>query len=296
MRILFFKFTLFVALFFFMIATVQSQETKTIHVEKYGEGKPAILLPGLMSSGDLFDDMLSYLSEEYECHVVTFAGFAGKPPIMADRYLPEFKTAVEEYIKTNNLGDVSMIGHSLGGFLSLKIASDQNVGVREVIVLDALPFLAAASNPNAEEGFSEARAKMYWNSTKGQDQESLRAMRRMSLQYMIGSEKHTDEVISWAMDSDLKTEAWSVMEMMGIDLRDDISTIDAPVLVLAAFDDENRAGPSMNRESVQETYANQYRNAPNLTLKVAQKAKHFIMYDDPIWVKNEIMTFIKETP
>lgn len=287
------KITLWVVLFTFGIVTAQAQENKTIYVEKHGEGPAAILLPGLMSSGDVFDEMLSYLSENYECHVITFAGYAGKPAIEADRYLPEFQKGVEEYIKEKNLGEVSLIGHSLGGFLSLKIASKKNVAVREVIVLDALPFLAGIMNPNAQEGFNEARAKMYLNSTKGQDEESLRDMRHMSLESMIDSEEHIEKVVKWSMESDLKTEAWSVMEMMGIDLRDEVSSIEAPVLVLAAFGGENPAMPSMTRDSVRELYTNQYQKLPNLTLKVAQNAKHFIMYDDPMWVKSEIMAFIK---
>ncbi|WP_340106747.1 alpha/beta fold hydrolase [Rhodohalobacter sp. 8-1] len=286
------KITLWIILLIFGIVTVQAQENKTIYVEKYGQGPAAILLPGLMSSGDLFDGMLSYLSEYYECHVVTFAGYAGKPAITADRYLPEFQKAVEEYIDEKNLGDVTLLGHSLGGFLSLKIASEKNVGVREVIVLDALPFLAGTMNPNAPEGFNEARAKMYLNSTKGQDEESMREMRLMSLQSMIDSDEHREEIVKWAINSDLKTEAWTAMEMMGTDLRDDISSIEAPVLVLAAYGGKNPAMPSITRESVWDTYSEQYRELRNLTLKVAEKAKHFIMYDDPEWVKKEIMAFI----
>lgn len=269
-----------------------AQESPTIYVEKQGQGPVAILIPGLLSSGEVFDEMLTYLSKSYECHIITFAGYAGKPPITADRYLPEFQTAIEEYITRENLGRVSLIGHSLGGFLSLKIASEGNTPVREVMVLDALPFMAAMMNPDAQEGFNEARAKMYWNSTKGQDAESLKEMRRMSLQSMMNSPEHMDKVIEWAMESDLKTEAWTAVEMMGIDLRDDISSIDVPVLVLAAFGGENPAMPTINRDTIKELYSRQYQEVPNLTLKVAQEAKHFIMYDDPQWVKQEIMSFI----
>lgn len=293
------RITLYITLFIFQntYTTVQAQarDNATIYVETYGEGQPAILLPGLMSSGAVFDDMLSYLSDHYETHVITFAGFAGKPAIEADRYLPEFQKAVEEYIHLNNLGEVTLIGHSLGGFISLKIASEKNIGVRDIIVLDALPYLAGSMNPDASEGFNETRAKMYWNSTKGQDRESLREMRRMSLRSMINSDKHIDKVIKWAMDSDLKTEAWSAMEMMGIDLRDDISSIDKPVLVLAAFDEDNPAMPSMTRDSVREIYSNQYQALPNAAVKVARNARHFIMYDDPEWVKSEILEFINRT-
>lgn len=288
------KITLLILLSTFGIVTAQAQENKTLYVEKHGDGPAALLLPGLMSSGEVFDEMLSYLTKSYECHVITFAGYAGKPPIEADRYLPEFQQAVEDYIKKEGLGKVSMIGHSLGGFLSLKMASEKNVDVREVIVLDALPFLAGTMNPNAKEGFNESRANMYLNSTKGQDQKSLRDMRRMSLQSMMGSEEYIEKVVKWSMESDLRTEAWTVMEMMGIDLRDDISSIEIPVLVLAAFGGDNPAVPSMTRDRVRELYANQYQQLPNVTLKVAQNAKHFIMYDDPMWVKREIMAFIKQ--
>lgn len=281
--------TIFVAASGYLAA----QQPPAIHVETHGEGPAALLLPGLMSSGEVFDEMLSYLSKSHECHVVTFAGYAGKPAIEADRYLPVFQSAVEEYITENDLGTVTLLGHSLGGFLSLKIASDKQVDVKQVIILDALPYLAATMNPNAPEGFNESRARMYWNSTKGQDEASLREMRTMSLQSMMKSEEHMDEVMEWALASDLKTEAWTVMEMMGTDLRDNAASIEAPVLVLAACGGDNPASPAPSRDSVRDIYGEQYKAVPDLTLKVADNARHFIMYDDPEWVKKEVISFIK---
>ena len=53
---------------------------RSFHVTKVGHGRPMILIPGLLSSGEVWQATAERFRTRYECHVLTLAGFAGQPP------------------------------------------------------------------------------------------------------------------------------------------------------------------------------------------------------------------------
>lgn len=44
-----------------------------------GKGPAMILIPGLASSGEVWDTTVEHFKDRYECHVLTLGGFAGAP-------------------------------------------------------------------------------------------------------------------------------------------------------------------------------------------------------------------------
>src|SRR4051794_4650480 len=50
-------------------------------VEVSGSGRPIVFIPGLASSGEVWSSIVAGLQPSYSCHVLTLAGFAGRPPI-----------------------------------------------------------------------------------------------------------------------------------------------------------------------------------------------------------------------
>ncbi|HEY8893361.1 MAG TPA: alpha/beta hydrolase, partial [Niastella sp.] len=88
------------------------------------------------------------------------------------------------------------------------------------------------------------------------------------------------------------TMAYSIIEMMGNDLRDKIAAIKVPVLVLAAYKPVAQY-PQFTRESVEATFKTQYDKCKTCVIHVSPSAKHFVMYDAPEWFLKEIDNFIK---
>jgi N-formylmaleamate deformylase len=94
------------------------------------------------------------------------------------------------------------------------------------------------------------------------------------------------------MQSDKKTMAYTMMEMLGKDLRKQIANIQVPVLVLAAFAEQPQY-PQFNRQAVAAMYEDQYKKCATCRVRVAEgKTKHFIMYDNPDWMYREMDSFI----
>jgi pimeloyl-ACP methyl ester carboxylesterase len=78
---------------------------------------------------------------KHQCHVVTLAGFAGVPAIDAP-LLPAAEQQLSDYITANKFDRPVVIGHSLGGFLGMKLAADHPEQVGRLVIVDTLPALA----------------------------------------------------------------------------------------------------------------------------------------------------------
>ncbi len=272
-------------------SVAQAQTVFDLDVKVTGQGAPIVLIPGLISSGEVWSETVAALSESYECHVLTLPGFAGQSPIAEGPYLEAFQAGILRYIADKGLRDVTLVGHSLGGFLSLKIGIDQPEFLKRIVIVDALPFLAGAMNPTAKAGIDSAMIRNYIASFEPYSEEQIRGMRRMSAKANVLDSTRWESLVEWTMASDLATEAHAAVELMGTDLRADVAKIRVPVLVLAAYA-PNPQFPTFTSDFVDRLYSAQYASVPDVTVAVTPNARHFIMYDEPVWMVDRIRTFL----
>lgn len=261
--------------------------------EKQGEGKPLIFIPGLISSGDVWKETVSELSESYECYTLTLAGFAGEPPLNEGPYLENFKSDILKFISDRKLKNVTLIGHSLGGFLSLLLGLEKDPAIEKIIIVDALPLLAALSNPVAEEGFNEESALQYENNLKNMPEEQLNQMRLFTAQSFTNDSTKWFDMVEWFLSSDFKTEAYSSYEMMGKDLRQSISEINVPLRIVVPFH-TNPYFPDYSIEMTEQMYRLQYSAARDTELRIIDNAKHFVMFDQPDKFIEALKDFLNE--
>lgn len=127
--------------------TVQGQEP-SFKVAVSGKGTPLLLIPGLACSGDVWETTVDSLKDRYECHVLTLPGFAGQPAIdHENRYLEKVKGEILSYLDNQDLQQIGLIGHSLGGFLALQLAAEHSGRFNALVIVDGLPFLPAMQVP-----------------------------------------------------------------------------------------------------------------------------------------------------
>jgi pimeloyl-ACP methyl ester carboxylesterase len=281
-----------ILLSFLLLATAaQAQPAFDMKAVVTGKGAPIVFIPGLISSGDVWTETVAKLSDTYECHVLTLPGFAGQTPLENGPYVDAFQAGITRYIREKGLTGVTLVGHSLGGFLSLKIGIDQPEFLKQIVVVDALPFLAGAMNPAAKPGIDSAMIRNYIASFEPYSQEQIRGMRRMSAKANVIDSTHWDALVDWTMTSDLTTEANAAVELMGTDLRADVGKIRVPVLVLAAFA-PNPQFPTFTSDFVNQLYSSQFAAVPDVIVSVTPNARHFIMLDEPVWMVDRIRTFL----
>ncbi|WP_228413744.1 alpha/beta fold hydrolase [Chryseobacterium sp. CH21] len=106
-----------------------------------------LFIPGFASSGDVWNETTAKFEKNFTCYTLTMAGFAGTKP-QSDASFKDWEKGIADYIKNNKIDKPIIIGHSMGGGLALAIAADYSELVGKIIVVDALPCLAAMANPN----------------------------------------------------------------------------------------------------------------------------------------------------
>lgn len=131
----------------FTLSTQAKSENQPIHVEVTGKGQPIILIPGFTVPGDIWSPLVKKLENNYECHVVTLAGFGGKDPIEFP-WLPKVNDSLKKYILKNDLQNATIIGHSLGGTVATWLATQMDLKLSEIILIDALPASGALMIPD----------------------------------------------------------------------------------------------------------------------------------------------------
>lgn len=278
----------------FLLAQAPAQAAAThpaFHVDVSGEGAPIILIPGLSSPGAVWDGTVQHLcvQQRHQCHVLSLAGFAGTAPI-AEPLLPAVEQQLSDYIAVQHLDHPIVIGHSMGGFLGMKLAADHPGQVGRLIIVDTLPALGATQLPTiTREQLRQVGAGMRDQMLKASDAERAANSARV-IRTMVSQPADIERVIGWSANSDSNTVATSMYQMMTDDMRDDVARIKAPTLVLGTWIAYKDYG---SKDMFEGTFKSQYQKLPGVTIEMTDTARHFIMYDDADWMYARIDHFLK---
>lgn len=284
------KRNLFIAIAATLVCMASAQAaTPAFKADVTGSGAPVILIPGLASSGEVWDGTVKHLCGTRQCHVLTLAGFAGQPAIEGP-LLPQVEQQLSSYITEHRLGKPVIIGHSLGGFVALQFAAAHPDQAGKLVIVDALPALAATQVPSmTAEQLKQVGAATRERMEKQDDADYAAGQRRSALA-MVTAPSDAERIIGWGQRSDRKAVTNAMVELLSTDLRDDIARIQSPTLVLGAWAAYKDYAP---RAAIEQLYTGQYAKLPGAKVELADTARHFIMVDQPAWMYDRIDYFLK---
>jgi hypothetical protein len=239
-----------------LLASKLSSAQTYFTVDVKGKGKPMILIHGLYCSGDVWKETVERYQKEYECHVVTLAGFGGNAP-----------------------------------HLSLWAASSASEIFGKVIAVDGAPFLSALMMPNATAESAKGMATQARDGMSNQTPEQIKQSQKMMLPSLIADQKNIDLVTDIAMKADSKTQGQVMYELFTTDLRPVMASVENPVLVMGAWIAYKNYGST--HDSVKKNYSDQLAAAKNVSIEISDTARHFIFYDDPSWFFEKMDAFLK---
>ncbi|WP_086606840.1 alpha/beta fold hydrolase [Erythrobacter donghaensis] len=244
--------------------------------EVTGSGPDLVLVPGLGSSPAVWDGVKESLARDYRLHLVHVAGFAGRAPTGDPATLIE-RTAAEiiRHLDCAKVESAAYAGHSMGGFLGLKLAADHPGRIERVVVVDSLPFFPLIFNPAATAELAAPQAAAMRAQIAAQDDAAFAASQRMGVQSLVRDPAYRESVADWSLASDRATFAGAIEALMTTDLRPRLGEITAPVTVLAAA---NSYAP---RSRVEPLYTAAYQGLDGVTLTIIEDSYHFIMFDQP---------------
>jgi len=280
-----------ILLFLLSFGFAQIAFTQSFDVKITGSGQPIILIPGLASSGEVWDETVAALSPNFECHVLTLPGFAGQPAIdLSEGFLPQIEKEIGVYLATFDQ-PVILIGHSLGGFLSLQLSNDYPNQVKKAIIVDSYPFYSAAMNSVATVEMMKPMAEQMKQMINTTGVEDFEKQQTAGMAIMTASPDRIPTAVKWSVASDRNTFSQAMYELMLTDYRQNLSAVKTPLLVLGAWYSGKDYG--MTAESVKGNFIRQYQLAENVQIEMAPTAHHFIMWDNPEWFMEKITDFLK---
>ena len=277
------KTSIFILVFVGIVSTTKSFSQQSFEVVVKGEGAPVLLFPGFGCTGQVWDETVAEISKSKKCYIFTFAGF-GNVKAIETPWFATIKSDLENYISKNNLQKSTLIGHSIGGTLSLWLASSHPDWFDRIVLVDALPASAALMIPNYNGKlipYDNPQSKSMLAMTNVDFEKS----NEQAVGYMCNNKEKQKLIASMMNQSDRKTFVYGYIDMLNLDLRSEIANITVPVTILAAT--------NPNVAIVSQTYQNQYKNLPHVNVLYAENAAHFVMYDQPEWFIKQLNTILK---
>ena len=244
--------------------------------EVTGSGPDLVLVPGLGSPPEVWEGVRQSLARDYRLHLVHIAGFAGRPAAGdPSQVLARAEGEIIRHLDCQGIERAAYAGHSLGGFLGLKLAADHPDRIARVVVVDSLPFFPLVFDPSA----TPASAAMLADGTRlgllAQDRGSFAESQRQGARSLVRNTAFHERVAQWSIASDRPTFAAAVHALMTTDMRPRLGEIAAPVRVIIAA---NSYAP---RDRIVPLYTAAYAGLPDMQLTVIDDSFHFIMFDQP---------------
>jgi pimeloyl-ACP methyl ester carboxylesterase len=277
-------------------ATPAAPETfREIQVQVVGQGRPVLMIPGLNSAGSVWTETCAAMQPHVQCHIVNLPGFAGVPASAEAReskFLETMRDRLLAYVAERKLPPVVAMGHSLGGVLALTMALERPAAVERLVIVDSLPFLAGIRNPNATAESARQMAAAMRSQMRAAPAEQVEAQTKATASGMSRAPGGVERVVQMGLASDRTTTAQAMSELWGLDLRADVARIAKPVLVLGAWAAYEPYGSTL--ASTRAIFERQYAALPGVQIRMSERGYHFLMWDDPSWLVNEVQGFMAQ--
>ena len=272
-------------------APVAAPASDRIVVTVTGEGPDVILIPGLASSGHVWDATVAHISAHHRVHVVQVAGFAGSPA-GSNASGPVFEpvvAAIHNYIVANHLEGAAVIGHSLGGTMAMRLAVSHPGDAGKLLIVDSLPYVGMMFGPQLTVPMVQPQATMIRDKTVNGTQEDYAAAETTQMARLIKSHNaEANAAIAAASASDHRVVGQALYDDLIADLRPDLARIAVPVTVLYPWDETSGAP----QQVFDQLYTGAYTALPHGKVERVDGSYHFIMIDQPAAFQAKVDAFL----
>ncbi|PZR59478.1 MAG: alpha/beta hydrolase [Candidatus Meridianibacter frigidus] len=269
-----------------------SFEAGTVHVDQFGDGTPAlVLIPGLTDGASVWNDLIARYAPKRRIYALTLPGFGARAPIRS----PMLETVAHDIGAFLPKADKPvLIGHSLGGFLAIRLAEEHSELLRGVVAIDGLPVFPGMDKYTADQRaeFASQYSAPIATATPQQFLQGERA----AMAYMTKPE-NLNAVVALSGGADPAATARYMNEMMGADLRPQLGNVKVPLLEVVPFDatlDPVRPFGAIKTTAEKDAY---YKSLlagdPTAKTAVVNDSRHFVMFDQPNALYGIVDDFLK---
>jgi pimeloyl-ACP methyl ester carboxylesterase len=127
------------------VATLVTEQG-IVHYETYGRGRPVLLLHGWLGSWELWRKTVEELGKEFRTYAVDFWGFGDSDTNTGDHSVNNYVALVEQFMDRLGIVKAPLVGHSMGGTVSLSMALRHPEKIVKVIVIGS-PIQGSSLSP-----------------------------------------------------------------------------------------------------------------------------------------------------
>lgn len=248
-----------------------------LHYEVFGRGRPVILLHGWLGSWGIWQETMAYLSQFYRTYALDFWGF-GESGTNQDSYeVKDFVKMVDQFTEKLGIYNAPLVGHSMGGTVSLSVAIQYPQFAQKVVVIGSPIDGSSLSFLLKWFGNRIIASIVYTN---------LWAFR---LTMRVLAPLYTrDRRWPSMMDRDLskislESFLLSIASLRKTDLRPHLNRITIPVMGMYG-DKDIVVNPNQWQALSQ--------GVPKARIERKSSVGHFIMLDDPLWFRSTLRNFL----
>ena len=243
----------------------KARDTEMSFIDK-GKGDPIVLIHGFAGCKDYWKKIIPQLASEHRVIALDLPGH-GESGMRQDRYsIEDMASTIKELLDQLGLDQVTMFGHSLGGYITLAFAELYPE------YLKGFSLVHSTANPDSEEA-KEAReinAKKVQEEGTEQFIEGL-SRKLFSPENIEANSSEIEETVKIGMNTKVEGLVSALMAMKNRPDRNHVlENSELPVLLIAGEKDQIIPAEKTFTVSKQ-----------NIEEKVIQNAGHMSMYEQP---------------
>jgi pimeloyl-ACP methyl ester carboxylesterase len=253
-------------------------EQGIVHYEAYGRGRPVLLLHGWLGSWALWRNTIEILGKEFRTYALDFFGFGESFDRGSDFSVNNFVDSVAQFMDRLGIVKAPLIGHSMGGTVSLASSIRYPDRVVKTAVIGS-PIEGNSLNLLLKFSGYEGFARLVWTTPV-----LLRMFMRGYAHFLAKDGATLGRMIVQDIS---KVTADSFFQSIGTlrqtDLRDQIGALPMPVLGIYGKKDYI---VNPRQSEVLKKYA------PHSTIAWFEDSGHFPMMDEPERFHETIRDFL----
>jgi pimeloyl-ACP methyl ester carboxylesterase len=252
--------------------------TGAFTVEKQGtKGSPLIFIPGLASGTWTWKADATRLASSHVVYLLTLPGFDGRPAIPGTT-LESLQADLQKLIEDQHLKKPVLVGHSLGGTLSLAFAADHSELVAGVVAVDGLPVFPGTENMTDRAPMAQGARAQIENQTKDQ---FAQYQQTYMARFGVVDQARAQALAELSSRSDPRAVADFAAQTLLLDLRPKLKSITVPVTEISPFYAQDFAPMGVDEAGKTNYYRMLLGGIDKLDVVSISPARHFVMFDQP---------------
>jgi pimeloyl-ACP methyl ester carboxylesterase len=252
---------------------------QAVHYEVFGKGRPVLFLHGWLGSWRYWLPSMEVASEHFRTYAFDLIGFGDTAQRAIEPSIAAYAEQVIRFLDALGIERVALVGHSMGGMVSLKTAIEHPDRIERVVTVGA-PIVGSSLAP---------LLKLTAFSPIARGMDALPFLTQRLFRYFLKEANEQDmlEILADSVKPTADSVRASVRSMMRTDLRPDLPRLQTPALVIHGTRDDIVMPSQINviREAM--------RTSPLLRQSSIAGSRHFPWADQPDVFHPQLINFLR---